>query len=551
MKKIISILVALGVILGMTTMAAPVAAAPCVCPTTLPSVTVIDLLAPPFCAGGISNYQVGPYTIPIAYLENTDWFALKFPDGTDLSGVTPGGITLNSAWNGVSSPTIINVVGTELFIKVPAGWGWPVTPANDTLTITVNGVVNPATPDTYCLYAGYMDDCCTATYTNCGEYDVIPYYCTLDLVFDFSPTYYGLAEGFIPPFKACGQECYGHQEAVGWVTDFNLNIVPVVPGCHPPCPTAKLFYVVTKCPASETITLDDGTTTWTLTEADIDIEYVIDPSVTLNEPCVGVISYPMWLHFSSPGKYEICFYLECPEVPCTAESAIVAEECMPCSVYQWKDAQCIPLYRKWNLISLPLVPLVDPPIDEMLDAYPLKADVMSIWYYDRCENYPEGQWYVWPTPTGTQEALTDLVDGKSYWVRIKYDAANPAGSPAGWLWTWGTPQPTPPASPSAYEVCEGWNMVGLTGHQKMCFFCPCPTFSYWGSPIMDDAYLWNWFDDGWPEYSGIYGWDPDGFGGPGPQAWWSVTPVGNLLPRYYTGEGYWIAFENDGMIYPP
>jgi hypothetical protein len=227
---------------------------------------------------------------------------------------------------------------------------------------------------------------------------------------------------------------------------------------------------------------------------------------------------------------------------------------MPFKVYQWKEAQCIPLYRKWNLICLPLVPLVDPPIEDMLDAYIYKNDIMSIWHYDRCEDYPNGQWYVWPTPTGTQEALTELVDGKSYWVRIKYDATNPPGTPASWLWTWGTPQPTPPASPSAYDVCEGWNMVGLTGYAKWTWCPPCPEpppWCRWGSQIKDEDYLWNWFEFGWPEYSGIYGWDPNGFWGPGPQAWWSVTPVCNWLPMLYTGEGYWIAFEHDGTIYPP
>jgi hypothetical protein len=218
---------------------------------------------------------------------------------------------------------------------------------------------------------------------------------------------------------------------------------------------------------------------------------------------------------------------------------------MPCAVYQWKDAVKIPLFRKWNLISLPLVPLVDPPISDMLDAYIWKSDVLSIWHYDRCA----AQWQVWPTPGPGEVALTDLVDGKSYWVRLSYNST-PGYQPgdfADGLWTWGTPKPTPPAGPSAYEVCEGWNMVGLTGYET--------GFWGWGFPITDQAYLWNWVIPPIPtfEYSGIYGWDAPGWFMPFPQMWYSLPASWGpwLLPWLYDGEGYWISFSHDGYVYPP
>jgi hypothetical protein len=85
-------------------------------------------------------------------------------------------------------------------------------------------------------------------------------------------------------------------------------------------------------------------------------------------------------------------------------------------------------------------------------------------------------------------------------------------------------------------------MVGLTGYET--------GFWGWGLPVFDDVYLWNWWSFGFPEYSGIYGWDPANLAY-GTQVWYSLSPFGNLLPWLYDGEGYWISFGHDGMIYPP
>ena len=530
MRKIISIVLTLGIILGLTAFAAPVAAAPCVCPAGSTPVPITDALGPPsFCAGGISNYVVGDalvsFVIPIVMLGNTDSYALKFPAGTDLSGVVPAGVTITSLFNGVAPATSITVVGTELFVKVPVAW--VMTPANDVISLQVNGVKNPVTPDTYCLYTGYMDDCCTATYTDCGTFTVIPYYCELDFAFDFGATYVGIAPGFIPPFKACGQVGFGHLEAAGWVTDFDLTIDPVVPGCHPLCTTAKLFFVVTHVASGGVITFSDGINpTWTLTALDVGLEKVIDAALVLPDPCAAVGPLPMWLHFSTPGDYEICFYLECPAIPCGAGEAIIADECLPAKVYQWKEAEKIPLYRKWNLISLPLVPLEDPnAIEDVWAAYALEPELVSVHYYDQCAD-------AWSVYGPGQTSLDTMEDGKSYWVKIAYDFATKLpGAPMDGLWVWGNQRPVPPDAPAAYPVCTGWNMVGFTGLVGMADF----------------NYLWNWWDTllTFADYGAVYGWDPT------LQTWWSFLPGLGFFPWNYIGEGYWISFEHDGMIYPP
>ena len=77
-------------------------------------------------------------------------------------------------------------------------------------------------------------------------------------------------------------------------------------------------------------------------------------------------------------------------------------------------------------------------------------------------------------------------------------------------------------------------MVGLTGYGLMA---PLAT-------TLDGTYLWNWQTP--LGYGAIYGWDAT------TQMWWSLLPTGaQVLPNLQNGEGYWISFAHDGMIYPP
>jgi hypothetical protein len=537
-KKLISILLALGVLLSLGVMATPASA----------DVTAATVSPVTNCAGDTATYTI-TFDVTADLLEGDGTITIDFPDDTDVSAIS---ITVtNGAFTDEAVPPawITTAAGAVVTFYVPMHI---VVAEDPTVIVKIAGVVNPsAGTKTLTVNTSAPVDSTPVAST---PYVIAPAISTIVMTLDFSPTYAGLAEDFIPPFKACGQECYGYEDmTVGWMTEFDLTVAENPPGCEPPCDDADFWFVLTACEPGGVVTLDwDNTGT--------PVQYTLDDTDVGDVQSLGTIdltalptTFSNGIHFSIPGDYEICWYIECPAVPCTAGKQIVATKCLPAKVYQWKDAQCIPLWRKWNLISLPLVPLEDQSIEDMLDACAFKDQIMSIWYYDRCEDYPNGQWYVWPTPDETQEALTALEDGKSYWVRTVYNSAHPAGEYIGPLWTWGTPQPTPPASPSAYAVCEGWNMVGLTGYCKWWYHPSCPCSGcMWGSTIEDEDYLWNWFDDGMPEYGGIYGWDPDGcFGGPGPQAWWSALPKTATLPRYYTGEGYWISFEHDGTIYPP
>jgi hypothetical protein len=228
------------------------------------------------------------------------------------------------------------------------------------------------------------------------------------------------------------------------------------------------------------------------------------------------VDYVAALHFSSVGSYQICLYAECPEVPgCDPEASdIIAEKCLDVEVHQWKDAAKITLDEKWNLISLPLVPF-DTDIDAILAALPAAglAQLVSIWNYDGCT----GEWFV---HGNGQSSLTDLEDGKGYWVRMTYPMASTYD-----LWVWGTEKPMPPAAPAEYAVCEGWNMMGFTSLTAMDI----------------DDYLWNW---GTPDPV-VYDWVEGDWTA---QGWALRSFTGD---DFYPGQGYWVAFPADGMIYVP
>lgn len=176
----------------------------------------------------------------------------------------------------------------------------------------------------------------------------------------------------------------------------------------------------------------------------------------------------------------------------------------------------VSLTAGWNLISLPIVPF-DTSIESVLASLAFPYDLISVWYYDCCED----EWLVYGNG---YTSLETMEDGKAYWVRMRYPEeqhSDPSisGTYPYALWIFGTKTPMPPSLPSSYDVCDGWNMVGFRSVEEMT----------------PEAYLAHFSSS---EYGAICGWDPylqD----------WSTNP-GNLMPGY----GYWIPFSVAGAIHP-
>jgi hypothetical protein len=500
-RKIISILVALGLVLGLSAIATPVAA-----DVTEPEV---DVLNP--CACETSAYNI-TFNITASLTEGVGCVCIKFPDGTTVpTEYEFGDIVINGE---SVHPEEITVTGTEVCFIPPAhiddpGPVW-------VFFSTDAAIKNPCVPATD--YTLEVKTCRApdADYVESEDYVIQPAVSSYGFSFDFSPTYEGLADDFVPPLKECGQDGFGVQNGTRWDTVFNLTFAATEEGCDTPCENATIYLTLTALGDEDaTVTVSINGTWFVLTDADLD-EPIAVVNVTLTT--TFTITWNSTIHVDTMGKgYEICFSAECPGSadPCDPYGEEeFARDCLEVDVYQFKEAFKIPLYRKWNLISLPLVPLVDPPIEETLSAYAFADEIEAVWYYDRCAN----EWLVSPAGLpGSDAELTTMEDGKAYWILIEHTPAT-MGDPLDGLWTWGTEKPVPPASPSAYPVCDGWNMIGFTETANM----------------LDSAYLWN------ITYGSVYGWIP------GSQSYYLVT-VGNMTP----GEGYWASVSGSGTIYPP
>ena len=504
MKKIISILLALGVVLSLTVMATPVAA----------DVSEPQVVVDPDCACDTAAYNI-TFNITASLTEGVTCVCIEFPEGTTVpTEFATGDISIEG----------VDVFGSEVIVD--GNVVCFLTPMDILATaspILVEfdddaDIVNPCVAGDYTLFV-WTCRAPDATPVESAKYLIVPAISEYAYVFDFGPTYPGIAEGFVPPFKACGQEDYGVLNGTRWDTVFNLTFASIVVGCAPPCAEADIWFELHACPEAEVITMSiDGE--WFTLDADdmvdpLTLEYIeyeiAGGKMTLTTAMA--VTWDSTLHFSSPGDYEICFYAECPAIACGAGSALIVDQCVPFTAHQWKDAGKIFIDEKWNLISLPLVPF-DTDIDALLASFAGVDDLISIWHYDRCAD----AWFVYGNG---QSSLTDMEDGKSYWLRMDY----PMAGNYTW-WVWGTEKPMPPASPAEYPLCLGWNMFGFTSLTDMDV----------------NLYLWNWTT----VKPVVYGWTQGEWT---VQGWNMIDWAGpdNLV----SGQGYWGAFPANGAIYVP
>jgi len=167
------------------------------------------------------------------------------------------------------------------------------------------------------------------------------------------------------------------------------------------------------------------------------------------------------------------------------------------------------LYPGWNLVSLPIIPK-DKRIEYVFG--PIMGKWSEIWTYDAQykswvwarEVYSGGVW----TVVGT---LRTLEDGKGYWICMTEEA---------YLVVRGYGLVPGPNVPPTYPVYKGWNLIGLK--------------SKYETPVADYLRDLN--------YSYIIGFDPS------TGRFISVDPsTGTLTP----GMGYWVYFNEDGIIIPP
>jgi hypothetical protein len=515
-RKILSILVALGLVLGLSAIATPVAA-------DVTAATVIPVSA---CAGKNATYNI-TFNVTGDLVEGGTTVTIDFPVDTDVSKLV--------------SITVTNVAAAGSPAAVPAAWitvaGQKVTfysplhvvaAADPVVNLIIVGIFNPTTGGSYKLKVNTSAPVDT-TPVESKAYVIKPAKSTYKFGLDFGPTYAGIAKDFVPPFKACGQVGYGTNYTNKWFTVFNLSFATDVLGCAVPCANTTLMYMhLTKAPTGATFNIS-------FNQTGVFMNPVVCTKYNVQNITLAVNMTYNWeleLHVDKVGEYELCFEVVCPAgaltcPECSAEPVTIAKICLPITAHQWKDAGKIILEEKWNLVSLPLVPF-NTDIGALLASLPAEAtdgdtvdELIRIDHYDRT-GCPTGG--TWLTYGNGQTSLTTMEDGKSYWVKLSYPAGNYT-----W-WVWGTEKPMPPKSPSEYPVCSGWNMFGFTRLTSLAV----------------DSYLWNWGVAPAADPV-IYRWDNTGTWTS--SGWKLVNWLGSelLIP----GDGFWGAFPGAGFIYVP
>jgi len=537
-RKIFSIVITLGLVLGLSLIAMPAAAWDCTI-----GVPVADVVVDPDCACADAAYNIS-FNTSASLTEGVHSVCVEFPAGTtvpDEFGDDEVFISVDGGTQYAVFADEFTVTGTKVCFIVPVSFI-----AGEILVEFTEdaGLENPCTPDDYSLWV-YTDRAPDSTPLE-GEYEIVPAESVYGFLFDFSPTYPGVALGFVPPFRACGQNDTT-EEAIeagfnttwgpdvgmqaGWYDQFALILTALIEGCDAPCTEAKVWMELVSIPDDEEIHLLLGGVNYTLdvcnitkTEGDFDAstDWYLNDALALAYNTTEI--YSGLLHFSSPGTYTLGFYLECPDTTCTP-GGIVASKVQDFVAHQDKDAAKIILEEKWNLISLPLVPF-DTSLESLMAAWDLDqgapgSDLVSIHYFDQCTD-------TWSVYGNGQTSLSTMEAGKAYWVRMIY----PTGQYT--LWVWGTARPMPPEAPEVYTMCDGWNMFGFTSLLDM---------------LAGDAgvgYLWNFGVAGNPDPL-VYSWLNSGDWA---TAGWHLVDVTTVAENMLVGQGFWGYFPTGGTIVP-
>ncbi len=551
MRKIFSILLALGLLVSMSLVTMPAVAQTC-------GATIVP---DEICATETGNFTI-TFDLEKTLLAGNDSIVIEFPDGftfdEDDTEVTIDGI-------GVVPPANVDFAGSVITILVHEQ-----IPPTVGLEIVITFVTAGDEWGAEQVMIGLDRDCCEYEFVDCAELTVRRPVSTYKLGIDHSqsPTmideyleedfdlpedveaayYEGLKKDWFPPTK------YGTYNL------WKIIIDRVDEGCAGE-EEAVLRITLTDAPDGATV---DGwffgfgfEEDWVWTEFELEFDAAEDPPyfevgpLDLDAGNQGYFEQEGWNYIpivskaDMKGDYTICIDLykevPAPEPPCEEEQDPPYEEqlagpnCYTHTEYQWMDAFGIELYGKWNLISLPLLPF-DPSVASILEPLPNPEDLISIWNYDHCKDAaPVDRWTVY-NPAANITDLDELHEVDGYWVKMK-KTSDPQT-----LWVFGTARPMPPDMLENYPVCQGFNQIGFL-----------PVWDRSGFPAVpeqanDDEYLWNWqygTYGGYAEYGLIYSWDASD---PYDQDWIIAQPGvdGEFIP----GFGYWISFNRGGTIDP-
>jgi hypothetical protein len=242
----------------------------------------------------------------------------------------------------------------------------------------------------------------------------------------------------------------------------------------------------------------------------------------------------------------------------------------------------IPLFKKWNLISVPFTLLNDDPATIFSKIYfdgevvdDIENYIDSVWAYDPGLTMCGKSWCVWSPDDGTPDNLK-IWPGWGYWVMVNDKPVDECGKPKCFrhanneepLWMiLGGSLFSPAATPPSKELVSGWNLIGYYGTKwqeydegDFDFMCGDQYGGWWtmseSKLYGDEVYcaLNSLVDtkEGYPRWSSLWSYVNCGNHDTnwlGLNACYSPSPH-TAEDRMYAGRGYWIEIDVPELYAP-
>lgn len=232
----------------------------------------------------------------------------------------------------------------------------------------------------------------------------------------------------------------------------------------------------------------------------------------------------------------------------------------------------IPLYKKWNLISVPFTLLNDDPEvvfdkvfwnGELVDNVSEYID--SVWAYDPEHVMCGHDWCVW-SPDGVDNDNLKVMPGWGYWVMVNDKPACEGILDCFWnifnekpLWlVIGGSLFSPATTPPSRNLQKGWNLIGYYGTDWQSypmtdenFMCDdefkMPEREIFGDKVYCALNSLIDTQEGYPRWSSLWSYVSCG----NHNAEWvglntcadPENPIQTMLSRMYAGRGYWLELD--------
>ncbi|MDD5163448.1 MAG: hypothetical protein PHD95_04540 [Candidatus ainarchaeum sp.] len=212
----------------------------------------------------------------------------------------------------------------------------------------------------------------------------------------------------------------------------------------------------------------------------------------------------------------------------------------------------IPLFQKWNLVSVPFKLLSDSP-----EAVFGETDgVDRVWTYDPAHELCSQDWCVYsPDGDSGNDNLGGITPGWGYWVLEKNEDTG-INQPAEWITIGGSLFQTGPTGPLSRTLVQGWNLLGYYGTNwelydwgDFSFTCGdafnFPDKFLYGDTVYESLYSLVDTEEGHPKWSSVWSYVNCGNH---VDTWLGLNDcpsggIGQLLGKLYAGRGYWVEMD--------